>query len=418
YDYPEPDTDSFGVYLEAAPHPWQSSHHLLRVGIDTLSSTPQIRGRRATEPGGPGVNLEYRKPLHLTFLVDTSGSMQSDDKSGLVVRSLEYLVTQLNEEDTIAIATYAGATRQVLLPTSASEQTTIVAALKSLQSGGGTAMNSGMELAYRMASDEYVSGHENRVIVLSDGDANIGRSSHEEILSSISTYAGQGITMTTVGFGMGNYQDTMMEQLANKGDGNYYYIDSYSEAKKVFGTDLAGTVQTVARDVKIQVEFHEEAVISYRLVGYENRDIADKDFRNDKVDAGEIGTGHQVTALYNVILRDDPTGDMATVRIRHKKPGPEQPAVEQSVAFPAAAVHLEFQEASPSFRLAFGVASFSELLRGSRYSDEVSYGDVATIVQNAASPDSAQQAELLALIQKAGALSGEAVAVSFRPENN
>jgi Ca-activated chloride channel family protein len=299
YDYEPPagdvqgDSAPFAVNMEGAPHPFQPSHHLLRFGVQ-----------------GALPHQVDRTPVHLTFLVDTSGSMSSHDKLGLAQRSLHELVENLSPTDTVALGTYAGSVREVLAPTPISRnRDRIHDAIDALSAGGGTGMSSGVELAYQMASEAMVQGHENRVIVLSDGDANIGRTSHEEILRTIKRYAEEGITLSTIGFGMGNYKDTMMEQLADQGDGNYAYIDSIDEARRVFGEDLEATLRVIARDVKIQVEFNPEAVIAYRLIGYENRDIADRDFRNDAVDAGEIGAGHTVTALYDVVLADGYRGE-------------------------------------------------------------------------------------------------------------
>jgi Ca-activated chloride channel family protein len=301
----------------------------------------------------------------------------------------------------------------ILGVTPASDKDAIHAAIERLQSSGGTAMSSGIDMAYEMAQRGYVAGAENRVIVLSDGDANIGPASHQQILDQIRGYAQEGITLTTIGLGMGNYKDTMMEQLANQGDGNYFYLDSYSEARKVFGTDLSGTLQTIARDVKIQVEFDPDNVNAYRLIGYENRDIADRDFRNDAVDAGEIGSGHSVTALYDVVLADGyDGGELATVRIRNKPPGPDAPAIEWVTTFPAELMQSDFDDASNSLRLAFGVASFAELLRDSPYAAELSYREVREVVADAASGKEAY--ELVELIEIAARLAGERGSVAIR----
>ena len=356
-----------------------------------------------------------RKPVHLTFLVDVSGSMSSPDKLGLAKRALHELVDNLGVEDTVALATYAGTERVVLEPTYTTQKDTIHSAIEGLQNGGGTSMGSGMELAYKMASEMYLHGAENRVIVLSDGDANIGRTSHDEILSTIEHYAEEGITLTTVGLGMGNYKDTMMEQLANKGDGNYFYIDSFKEAQKVFGQDLSGTIQTIAKDVKIQVEFDEDAVHAYRLIGYENRDIADKDFRNDQVDAGEVGSGHQVTAVYDVVLKDDASAKdtIATVRLRAKKPGPDRPAKEYTWAVPVGEIHGTFSDASRDSRSAWAVATFAEKLRGSPHAAEISYTDIYRYAAGA-TDGTDDHRELLQLIDRAAQLSGEGSPVAAR----
>jgi len=392
YDYVGPTGDApFAVNMEAAPNPFIDNHHILRVGVQ-----------------GREVSSGDRKPVHLTFLVDTSGSMSSVDKMDLVKYSLGHLVQNLERGDTVALATYAGSVRRVMGPTAVSQRAEIDAALESLFASGSTAMSSGIDLAYEMADASFVSGHENRVVVLSDGDANVGATSHEQILQQITGYARQGITLSTIGFGMGNYQDALMEQLANDGDGNYFYIDSQAEAQKVFGDDLSGTLEVIAKDVKIQVEFNPDAVIGYRLIGYENRDIADKDFRNDRVDAGEIGAGHRVTALYDVVLKDGyRDAEVATVRLRNKAPGADSAAIEWETRFPAHLILDEFASASPDFRLAFGAASFAELLRGSPYTAEISYAELLAILTHRSQP---LDTELMSLIATAGRLSGEHIA--------
>ena len=391
YDYEEPKRGvPFAVDLEATPHPWIGSHHIVRVGLQGKSYRP-----------------EEREPVHLTFLVDVSGSMSRPDKIGYAQRSLRYLVESLDPSDTVALATYAGRVAEILPPTSARDRATIFSAIEGLRAGGSTAMSSGIDLAYQMADRSFVAGHENRVIVLSDGDANVGKTSHEQILKQIRRYADKGITLSTIGLGMGNYKDTMMEQLANKGDGNHYYIDSLNEAKRVFAQDLAGTVRTIAKDVKIQVAFDPESVISYRLIGYENRDIADRDFRNDAVDAGEVGSGHRVTALYDVVLRDKPRRSLATVRVRNKQPGPDGPAAEHAFTIRASDVGKRFASASSDLRVAFAASQFAEVLRGSRHAEEVRLGDVADLARAAARPGVQEDAELVRLIEAAERLSAD-----------
>lgn len=393
YDYAPPsDGALFRVHGELAPHPFVRGHHVLRVALK-----------------GQEIPTARQEPVHLTFLVDTSGSMRSADKLSLAQRALHYLVDNLQPEDTVAIATYAGDTRKVLGPTAARRAQAIHGAIDGLQSGGGTAMDSGMALAYDMAQAAFVSGAENRVIVLSDGDANIGPSTPGDILETISRYAGRGITLSTVGFGMGNYQDSTMEQLADKGDGNYAYVDSMAEAKKVFGTDLAGTIRTIARDVKIQVDFDPAQVRQYRLIGYENRDIADRDFRNDHVDAGEVGSGHQVTAVYDLVLAGPPSGTVATVRLRAKPPGPDVPAREWAVAISARSP-ATFAGASADLRFAVGVATFAELLRASPHANGLSYDDVLAVLEGARNSDRADHTELVTLVQRAKTLAGASLA--------
>jgi Ca-activated chloride channel homolog len=387
YGYDAPKQGPFAVHLAAAPSPFTAGHHLLRVGL---------QARRVPD--------QERKPVHLVYLVDTSGSMQSADKIGLAQKSLKLLTDTLRPGDTVALCTYAGNTREVLAPTSVEEKGKILAAIAELQAGGSTAMESGIDIAYRLAEKTRVAGHVNRVIVLSDGDANVGSSSHEEILKLIKSHKDAGITLSTVGFGAGNYKDTMMEQLADKGDGNYSYIDSESQARKVFSEQASSLLEVVAKDVKIQVEFNPDVVKSYRLLGYENRDLADKDFRNDKVDAGEVGAGHSVTAVYDVVLTST-KGSPVTVRLRNKAPEGDTPAVETKFPMDPGSIAATFEAAPQSLRLAASIAEFGEILRKSPHAAGVSLGDVQRIAQAAAGPRADQQ-ELLDLIRRAGAITG------------
>ena len=397
YEYPQPKADRpFSVDFEAAPSPWDERLTLLRVGVQ-----------------GKVVTQAERKPVHLTFLVDTSGSMRSHDKLDLVKRSLLMLTRELQEGDTVAIATYAGSTRVVLEPTDVTNADRIQQSLGGLTAGGSTAMDSGINLAYRLANSAMKPGSVNRVIVCSDGDANVGRTSPDVLASEIRAYAEKGITLTTLGVGNGNYKDVMMERLANQGDGNYFYIDSDKEAKRVLVDKLSGTLEVIAKDVKIQVEFDPDHVSSYRLVGYENRDVADRDFRNDKVDAGEIGAGHQVTALYEVVLSDHARGDFATVRVRHKQPGPDAPAAEGVWTVSTRDVGSHFAEASGQFRMASAAGYFAEVLRGSPHVSEISLSQVAQLAERAQRASFAEDQELVDLIWKASRLRGEG-AVSFR----
>ncbi len=390
YDYPSHDRGAFGVHLEAAPSPFTAKDdtYLVRVGV---------QGKR--------ISTAERKPVHLTFLVDVSGSMGAPDKLPLAQNSLRMLTNNLRENDTVALATYAGRVAKILPPTGMHHRGRILEAINHLHSGGGTGMNDGMKLAYEMAMQAHQPGHVNRVIVLSDGDANIGPSSHEQILDGIKSYVDEGVTMSTIGFGMGNYKDTMMEQLANRGNGNYYYIDSEKEARKVFGDQLDGTLQVIAKDVKIQVEFDPDAIPNYRLIGYENRDIADKDFRNDKVDAGEIGAGHTVTALYEVTVNPEAKGRLATVRVRHKQPQGFE-AAEQEFYLRNGDVRSKLSDASKDFQFAAAVAGFAEILRDSPYAENLSLALVSEVAEGATSSRQADRKEFLELIEKARLLKG------------
>jgi Ca-activated chloride channel homolog len=384
YAYEGPGDDRpFAVHLEAAPSPYTPGRHLLRVGIQ-----------------GREVAKSQRKPANLVFLVDVSGSMSSPDKLGLAQRSLRILVDNLNDGDTVALVTYAGSTRVVLEPTSIGQKAKIHAAIESLSAGGSTAMGSGIELAYRLAGRKISDDSISRVIVLSDGDANVGTTSHEGILRTIKGHVAEGVTLSTVGFGMGNYKDRLMEQLADKGNGNAYYIDSLSQAKRVFQEQLGGTLEVIAQDVKVQVEMSPEAISTYRLVGYENRDVADRDFRNDKVDAGEIGAGHSVTAVYEIELAPASHGPLATVRIRAKKPRGTE-AAEHTFTFGREHLRDSFAAASPDFRFATAVVGFAEILRRSPYADGWKLDEVRKIAAGATPRGSAEREEFLELVGRA-----------------
>lgn len=396
YAYEGPDAAQktpFRVHMTAAPSPFTKGHHLVRVGVQAKR-----------------ISAAERMPVHLVYLVDVSGSMGGNDRIELAKKSLEMLTDALRPGDTVAICTYAGSVRTVLTPMSVDRKADILAAIRSLSTGGGTSMGSGIQNAYDLASKTLVKGHVNRVVVLSDGDANIGNTTHEEVLASIKKYKERGITLSTVGFGSGNYKDTMMERLADEGDGNYSYIDSERQAKKVFVEQTESLLQVVARDVKIQVELDPSVVLRYRLIGYENRDIKDRDFRNDKVDAGEVGAGHSVTALYDVeLLRTD--ASPLTVRLRHKPAknalhGGSDVASEASFAMPKEAVLRSFDDAPDNFRFAAAVSGFAEILRHSPHAAEWRFADVERIASRAATGRQ-DRVEMLGLVRKAAQLSGQ-----------
>ena len=273
--------------------------------------------------------------------------------------------------------------REVLAPTGIEQRGRILAAIEQLSAGGSTAMGSGIALAYDLAERSLIRGHINRVVVLSDGDANVGPMTHEEILETIDAQRRKGVTLSTVGVGTGNYNDVMMEQLANKGDGNYQYVDDAREARRVFVEQLDGMLEVVAKDVKIQVEFDPDLVASYRLIGYENRDVADADFRDDTVDGGEIGAGHNVTAVYDVVLRDASTSrSWVTLRVRHKQPHGDE-AAEQVFTLDRDHVYASFEDAHRSLRFATAAAGFAEVLRGSPYADGWTLEQVGRIARSA-----------------------------------
>lgn len=377
YDYSEPPKrKTAAVMFEGAPSPFSSDGdtHLVRIGL-------QARG------------LRERVPVHVTFLIDTSGSMGGEDRLPLAKQAVRMVMQQLLPTDTIAIATYAGSSDVVLDATSARDQITIGRALDSLRAGGGTAMGSGMELAYGVASRHAGPGRVSRVIVMSDGDANIGRSRSGDILDEVRSYVDDGVTLSTVGFGTGNYNDALMEGLADAGNGNYTYIDSADEIPRAFAERLDSMLHVVAKDVKVQVEFDTDAVKSWRQVGYENRKLANHEFRDDRVDAGELGAGHQVTALYEVTLQPRVARDarLATVRFRHKD-AHGSVAREASSTMLASSLRSRIGHTSDDFRFQAAVATFAERLRGQ---DHKNFG----WIEEVASSGTAGHADRLRFVQ-------------------
>lgn len=346
YSYAEPRGDEpFAISVDGARSPFDERKTLLRVGLQ-----------------GRELSAADRKPAHLVFLVDVSGSMSGDDRLPLARQALSVLVTHLRADDTVALVTYAGSTQVVLPPTKATQTREILSALEQLRPGGGTAMGSGMELAYRLAVQQVSARSTTRVIVLTDGDANIGANvTPEQILASVHHAVAEGVTLTTVGFGMGNYRGEALERLADMGDGQALYIDSPRAIRKAFVDGLTGTLEVIAKDTKVQVTFDPRVVKSYRLVGYENRDVADADFTNDRVDAGELGAGHQVTALYELELTGE-AGAVGTVAVRGARPDGTIFQANQTITRRQLAHQLE--ELNDDFRFATAVALGADTVRG------------------------------------------------------
>ena len=381
YAFPAPAPGSvFRVAMDAAPHPFAADRTVLRVGV-------------ATPEKAPGERL----PANLVFLVDVSGSMDEPDKLPLAKQALRILTEHLGAHDTVALVTYAGDSRVILPRTSVDHRDRILAAIDHLAPGGSTAMAHGLDTAYEIAAENLKPGTVSRVIVCTDGDGNVGPHSSEEILKIIESRAKAGVTLSTIGFGMGNYKDTVMEQLADKGNGNNYYIDSPAMAERLFGEQLTSTIEVAAKDVKLQVDFDPDVVTRYRLIGYENRDVADKDFRNDRVGGGQVGWGHQVTALYEVELarHDRPLG---TLRIRHKAPEGEA-SVEETFAM-AAPPAASMADASPDLRFAFAVAAFADVLRGGTDAQAWSLDQIRSLAADAIG-DARDRRELLGLVDAA-----------------
>ena len=388
-DYPSPEgADAFAVQLDAAPSPFGfDGHYLLRVGIQGRYIAP-----------------EDRTPALLIFVIDVSGSMDREDRLETVKDSLEILVGELREDDRVGIVVYSSQSRAVLEPTPASEKDIILAAVNALQPEGSTNVEDGLRLGYQMAQANKREDTLTRVIVLSDGVANVGSTGPDSILKTVRDGVQDGITLSTIGFGMGNYNDVLMEQLANDGNGNYYYVDTLREARRVFIYNLTGTLQVIAYDAKVQVDFNPEVTDRYRLIGYENRAIADQDFRNDTVDAGEVGAGHSITALYELALEDStPEGVVATAYIRYKDADTGE-IVERSQDITVADLLPNIHEASADFRLLVSAAEFSELLRESYWAQDGNYVDVLNLAAPLVDelPGNEDVVEFVELIRLAG----------------
>ncbi|MBT3338049.1 MAG: DUF3520 domain-containing protein [Anaerolineae bacterium] len=359
YELP-PAHQAFAIHLDGGPSPFTQTerYEMMRVGIQ-----------------GYDVSDRDRKDVSLTFVIDVSGSMDMDNRLGLVKRSLEMLVEQLGRGDQVSIVVYGSNARVVLDPTSASDKGEILDAIYSLRSEGSTNAEAGIKLGYKTAMRAYEHDSINRVILLSDGVANVGQVEANAILDEVDHYVDEGITMATFGFGMDNYNDTLMEQLADNGDGFYAYIDDTSEARRLFVDDLTGSLQTIAMDAKVQVDFNPEVVSRYRLVGYENRDVADEDFRDNSVDAGEIGAGHSVTALYEVKLYNNAHGRVATVHLRWEDPDTHQ-VVEIEKDIYSSDFERDFHDADPYFQRAVVVAEYAEILGDSYWAEDSDLDDV------------------------------------------
>jgi len=394
YEPPAEHEGAFAIHLEGAPSLYGGErYHLVRVGLQ-----------------GYEIPAEARKDVVLTFVIDVSGSMDMENRLELVKDALWLLVEELRPTDRVGIAVYGSRARVVLEHTAVGEnKRRILRAIDSLQPSGSTYAEEGLVTAYRLASAAFDSEATNRVILCSDGVANVGNTGPDSILEQIRDYADRGIYLTTMGFGMGNYNDVLMEQLADDGDGFYAYVDTVKEAERVFVHDLTSTLQVIARDAKIQVEFNPAVVSRYRLIGYENRDVADEDFRNDEVDAGEIGVGHSVTALYEVKFQPEaPAPEVAmTVRVRYEDPDTgEVTEIARSIARSDFAP--AFDEASARFQLDAVVAEYAEILRQSYWAKDSSLEDVAWEARRIAEylPRDPDVAEFTGLVERASRIAG------------
>ncbi|MET0464857.1 MAG: von Willebrand factor type A domain-containing protein [Chitinophagaceae bacterium] len=407
YDYPQPTGEHpFSINTEVSNAPWNKEHKLVLIGL---------QGKKIPTDNLPASNL--------VFLIDVSGSMGTPNKLPLVKASMKMLVDQLREKDRVSIVVYAGAAGLVLKPTSGEEKTKIKDAIDHLEAGGSTAGGAGIKLAYKTANEAFVKGGNNRVILCSDGDFNVGESSDDAMERLIEKERASGVYLTILGYGMGNYKDNKMQKLADKGNGNHAYIDGISEAKKVLVNEFGGTLFTIAKDVKLQVEFNPSVVQGYRLIGYENRILAKEDFNDDKKDAGELGSGHTVTALYEIIpvgvksefmasvdplkyqkepaKADQKSGgsDLFTVKFRYKAPDGDKSRLLEAV------VKNEtkgIDNASENFRFAAAVAEMGLLLRGSKFKGGSSYDHVIRLAKAARGEDEeGYRAEFIRLVTSA-----------------
>ncbi len=408
YDYPQPPDDApFSINLDAAGCPWAPAHRLLRVGL---------QGRELPN--------EKRPPSNLVFLLDVSGSMNAENRLPLVKQAMRLLVEKLGENDRVAVVVYAGGSGIALPSTAGDRREQIFTALENLQAGGSTNGAQGIELAYRIAADHFIKGGVNRVLLATDGDFNIGTTSEGELVRLIQEKAKSGVFLSVLGVGDNNLNDSMMQQLADKGNGNYAYLDSLDEARKVLVRQINGTLVTIAKDVKIQVEFNPAQVASYRLIGYEKRQLRKEDFNNDKIDAGEIGAGHTVTALYEVVpasaASDLPgvdalkyqhpaksldkigSAELCTVKLRYKEPDGDTSKLLQRAFVDRGA---PFANAAPDLKFAAAVAEFGMILRDSEFKGNGSLGAVAEWAQEGKGADTeGYRTGFLELVRKAGQL--------------
>lgn len=408
YDYRTPtDGRPFATHFEAVKCPWAPEHTLLRVGLK-----------------GKVIAADERPHGNFVFLLDVSGSMTDANKLGLVKEGMKLLVNQLNAHDRVAIVVYAGASGLVLPSTSCADKHKIIEALDRLEAGGSTNGGAGIQLAYATAAANFIENGINRVILCTDGDFNVGTTDQSSLIDLIEKKAKEKVFLTVLGFGMGNYKDSTLEKLADKGNGNYGYIDTLNEAKKMLVEQLSGTLVTIAKDVKIQIEFNPQAVQAYRLIGYENRKLNKEDFNDDKKDAGEIGAGHTVTALYEIVPAGvemkldtpqvdplkyqksapavDETAEMLTLKLRYKEPAED---TSKLLEFPVRNAVAEWEKADDNTRFAASVAAFGMLLRGSQFSGSADFDKVVEWASNAKGSDNfGYRAEFVNLVRAAKSL--------------
>jgi len=415
YDYPQPKgKDPFEVITEYSDCPWNAMHKLVHVGL---------QGKEIPKENLPASNL--------VFLCDVSGSMSDPNKLPLLQSSLKMLVNNLREQDKVSLVVYAGSSGLVLEPTSGNQKQKIKEAIDRLNAGGRTAGAEGIRLAYQQARKAFIEGGNNRILLSTDGDFNVGVSSDAELVKLIETERESGVFLTVMGFGTGNYKDSKMEKLANKGNGNYAYVDNISEARKVLVSEFGGTLFTIAKDVKMQIEFNPTQVASYRLIGYENRLLNKEDFNNDKKDAGELGAGHTVTAMYEIIpvgvksefahsvdplkyqknleaQKSTYADELMTVKLRYKQPeGEKSKLLSRTVSNNI----LNFDKSSDNYRWAATVAGFGMMLRDSEYAKDANFAGLIEMGKKAKGQDlegyRAEMIRMMKNMQSVGVSSSE-----------
>ncbi|MCH7727863.1 MAG: VWA domain-containing protein [Planctomycetes bacterium] len=427
YDYPQPEGDKpFSVSMEVAECPWQPGHQLVRIGLK-----------------GKEIDSKERRPCNLVFLLDVSGSMSNQDKLPLLKRGLQMMLGQLTEADRVTIVTYAGDAGVKLEATSGDQTKKIAAAIESLQAGGSTNGSAGIQMAYKHAQQQFIKDGNNRVILATDGDLNVGVTDDNELVELIRKKAANGVFLTVLGFGTGNLQDAKLEKLADNGNGMYAYIDNLREARKVLVEQAMGTLVTIAKDVKIQVEFNPVEVASYRLIGYENRALANQDFNNDKRDAGDIGAGHTVTALYEIVPTkqadqplanaDEPlkyqrskkqqvvrasfteaagSGELLTVWVRYKEPDGHE---SKKLEFVVKVSETKFNRSSKDLQFAASVAAFGMLLRNSEHCGNMTFAAIEEAAAGALGSDpKGHRTALLDLVRRASSLRPESGSIDQR----
>lgn len=404
YNYPQPkENDPFSITTEYTECPWNNKHSLIHIGLQ-----------------GKEVKLDNLPANNLTFLIDVSGSMSSEDKLPLLKSGLHLLVEQMRPQDKVSIVVYAGAAGVVLPPTSGDHKERIYEAMEKLQSGGSTAGGEGIILAYKTAKENFIEKGNNRIILATDGDFNVGISSDGELTRLIEKEREDGVFLSVLGFGTGNYQDSKMEQLADKGNGNYAYIDNLLEAKKVLVKEMGGTLLTIAKDVKLQIEFNPAKVKAYRLVGYENRLLNKEDFNDDKKDAGELGSGHTVTAIYEIIpagsselvastdalkyqetkaVPESSSNEVMTIKFRYKEP---KESTSKLITHIVADKKTAFDATSENCKFSVAVAEFGMLLRDSKFKGNSDFKSIMKIAKSSkGKDDEGYRAEFIKLVETA-----------------